>query len=117
MIDAFTSPFSLTCYEIFERSAICRSFRTQWPIWMSFQNGGGYLEYDDYDGRRVTWVAMTNYPRPYWNEWAIYVEHDAFRVYGPFDSWWYGEWVVTTESGGPFDLLVVPAARPRSFSE
>ena len=78
---------------------------------------GGYLEHDYYDGRRVAWVAMTNYPRPYWNEWAIYVEHDAFRVYGPFDSWWYGEWVVTTGSGGPFDLLVFPAARPRSFSE
>ena len=34
------------------------------------------------------------------------------RVNGPFDEWWYGEWVVTTESGGPFDLRVVANARP-----
>ena len=68
---------------------------------------GGYLEYDDYDGRRVTWVAMTNYPRPYWNEWSVYIE-EGTNVSGPLAVWWYGEWVVTEESGecNPFDLVV-----------
>ena len=59
----------------------------------------------------MTWVAYTNYPRPYWNEWAMFFEQGA-RADGPFEVWWYGEWVVTTESGGPFDLYVRANARP-----
>ena len=68
---------------------------------------GGYLEYDDYWGRRWTWVAYTNYPRPYWNEWAVFIEQGT-RVSVPLPVWWYGEWVVTEESGtcNPFDLVV-----------
>ena len=68
---------------------------------------GGFLEYDDYWGRRWTWVAYTNYPRPYWNEWSVYIE-EGTNVSGPLDVWWYGEWVVTEESGecNPFDLVV-----------
>ena len=72
---------------------------------------GGYLEYDDYWGRRVTWVALTNYPRPYWNEWEVFFEQGA-RVDAPFEVWWYGKWVVMTESGGPFDLDVRANAKP-----
>ena len=55
----------------------------------------------------MTWIARTNYPRPYWNEWAVYIEQGT-KVYGPLDVWWYGEWVVTEESGtcNPFDLVV-----------
>ena len=45
---------------------------------------GGYLEYGDYWGRRWTWVAYTNYPRPYWNEWAVFFEQGA-RADGPFE--------------------------------
>ena len=71
---------------------------------------GGYLEYEDYWGRIVTWVAYTNYPRPYWNEWEVFFEQGQ-RVSGPFEAWWYGEWVVTTRSP---DLIVVANASPRS---
>ena len=104
MIDAFTSPFSITAYEIGERPAIRRSFRTQWPIWISFQNGAVTLNMmtTGDDGGRG-WRTRTTHA--HWNEWAVYIEEGTF-VHNPIEVWLYGEWQVTTESGGPFDLVV-----------
>ena len=70
------------------------------------QEWGGYLEYNDYWRRRVTWIPRTNYTRPYWNEWDVLIEQGAGDI-DLFSMWWYGEWVVTDERPD-FDLVVFP---------
>ena len=54
----------------------------------------------------MTWIACTNYPRPYWNEWDVLIEQGAGDI-DFFSMWWYGEWVVTDERPD-FDLVVFP---------
>ena len=54
---------------------------------------GGFFEEEDWFGKTVTWVAYTNYPAPYWNEWVFYIEDLQGWppiVYGPYTVWWYG---------------------------
>ena len=57
----------------------------------AIRDDGGYFDYYDYWDRRITWIAYSNDPRPYWNEWAVYIEVGNI-VHGPFEQWWYGEW-------------------------
>ena len=56
---------------------------------------GGYLVQEDWLGRLEIWLAWTNYPAPYWNEWSM-IRQRADNDYvepGSLTLWWYGEWI------------------------
>ena len=59
----------------------------------------------------MMWIAYTNYPRPYWNEWEVLIEQGAGDT-NFFNELWCGEWVVTDERPD-FDLVVYPGVMIR----
>ena len=56
---------------------------------------GGYLVQEDWLGRREMWIAWTNYPSPYRNEWSMIrqsLDGDYLEL-AIITLWWYGEWI------------------------
>ena len=54
---------------------------------------GGFYDDLDWFGNTITWIAVTNWPAPYWNEWYFFIETPRCVVWGPYEEiWWYGEW-------------------------
>ena len=68
-------------------------------LWEDDDDGNRYssapeiaLEQETYWGDRELWIGWTSYPAPYWNEWHCLREVED-ELYGPFQVWWYGEWI------------------------